>query len=122
MQGQLLLIGSRSVVECQTTAFRDMRSVWPISHIEYAMPSETLLMRAEIVLVFEVENYWRFQQLRRCSEHQRRYGNIRAIWGFSRILDPYLAKRVREEGAEFAPVGIEKRALSPASRGCTDAA
>jgi hypothetical protein len=105
MPNEILLIGSESYVESQIAGFRDRRSVQPIPHTSYAMPSESILALLDVVFVYEVEEHQRFQQLKHCCEYQRRHGGIEIVFGFSCNLDPRLAKLIRAAGAEFAPLG-----------------
>jgi len=100
----LLLIGSQSTLNPLVTGFRDSRSVQPIPHASYVMPPESLLRCVTVVLVFDIDERQRFQQLRCCCEHQRSQGGIRTVFGFSSKLDPRLAELVRATGAEFVPL------------------
>ena len=100
----LLLIGEEERIEPLVLAIRDRRSAEPRTFTSFAPPPTELLSEAAAVFIYEVDRQERFRQLRMACEHQRRYGGIKLIFGFSHQLDAGLAERVLNAGALFFPV------------------
>jgi hypothetical protein len=54
--------------------------------------------------VFEVDQFGRFEQLRRLCHWSRQHGQIKLIIGYSQNLDACLAEWVEAAGARFVPL------------------
>lgn len=101
----ILWIGAHAALDSQVAVFRKRRSQQPRVYTSYAMPPADLLTNAAAVFVYNVETPERFQQLKHCCEHQRRFGGIQLIFGISHHLRfDEVPKRVIDAGAQFLPL------------------
>ena len=99
----ILWIGSDAVLDGQMAGFQKRRSPRPAStpHM-HLLPN--YYPNAAAVFVYEIEVPERFQQLKNCCEHQRRFGGIQFIFDLShRLQFDDVPKRVIDAGAQFLP-------------------
>ena len=100
----LLLIGAEERIKILVAGFRNRRSMRPGTFTSLALPPSALLSQADAVFIYDVDCQERFEQLKMACEHQRRYGGIKLIFGFSHRLDAGLAETVLNIGALFFPL------------------
>lgn len=110
-----LWIGSHEELDGQIVGFHDRRSVVPYLYAPYTPPPQSLLAKASVVWVYDVDIPARFRQLQACCAYQRRTGAHMLIFAVSRLFNAELRRRENSELAKRA-LNIGARILPQFSR------